>query len=92
LKRLRWSVAAADDLEKISFYLRTNHPNLASETINRIYNSARSLKQFPEKGRLGRIEGTRELVLVPLPYLITYSVTPECVQLLRIYHGAQELR
>lgn len=90
MKRLRWSIAAADDLESISLYLHVNHPNFASGTVTRIYLSARSLRQFPEKGRPGLIEGTRELVLAPLPYLITYSYSEECVHLLRIFHGAQQ--
>lgn len=90
MKKLRWSLAAAGDLEEIDRYLHLNHPAFALETIRRIYFSARSLRQFPEKGRTGRITGTRELVLAPLPYLIVYSVELERVDLLRIFHGAQE--
>jgi addiction module RelE/StbE family toxin len=90
LKKLRWSVAAVNDLEEIAKYLKLNHPNFANETIQRIYNSAKSLKKFPDKGRLGKIVGTRELILVPLPYLIVYSVELETVEILRIFHGAQD--
>jgi toxin ParE1/3/4 len=90
LKKLRWSLAAAGDLEEIDRYLNLNHPVFALETVRRIYSSARSLKQFPEKGRPGKITGTRELVLTPLPYVIVYSVESERVHLLRIFHGAQD--
>jgi toxin ParE1/3/4 len=83
-------MAAADDPEHISSYLHTHHPDYAVHTLQRIYSSARSLRQSAEKGRPGRIEGTRELVLTPLPYLIVYSVSAEGVHLLRIFHGAQE--
>jgi len=88
--KLRWSTAAANDLEEISSYLHINHPSFALDTIQRIYRSAKSLKQFPEKGRPGKLEGTRELVLSPLPYLIVYSASTDFVQVLRIIHGAQE--
>jgi toxin ParE1/3/4 len=88
--RLRWSLAAANDLEEISRYLHINYPAFALSTVQRIYNSAKSLKQFPEKGRPGRVQNTRELVLTPLPYLIVYSIEGEFVYLLRIIHGAQE--
>jgi toxin ParE1/3/4 len=89
LKKLRWSEASVQDLEEISEYLHRNHPSFAQETIQRIYNSARSLRQFPEKGRHGKLRGTRELALAPLPYVIVYSVHSERVHLLRIFHGAQ---
>jgi len=83
-------MAAAEDLAKIGSYLHANQPAYASETLQSIYLSARSLRQFAEKGRLGKMDGTRELVLSPLPYLIVYSLSAECVQILRIFHGAQE--
>ena len=67
-----------------------NHPAFATETIQRIYDSANSLKQFPGKGRPGKALNSRELALSPLPYLIVYSIEPEFVHLLRIFHGAQE--
>lgn len=83
-------MAAANDLEEISNYLHTNHSAFARETIQRIYSAAISLKHFPEKGRLGKISNTRELVLTPLPYLIVYAVEEESVQVFRILHGARD--
>jgi len=39
-------------------------------------------------------EGTRELVVSKLPYIVAYRLlpaeAPEAVQILRIWHGAQE--
>jgi len=63
---------------------------LAASTVLRIYDASKSLKRFPERGRPGRLNGTRELVLAPLPYLILYSVRDDSVNVLRILHGAQE--
>jgi toxin ParE1/3/4 len=83
-------MAAANDLEEISNYLHANHPAFADETIRRIYASAKSLRQLPEKGRPGKTAGTRELVLTPLPYLIVYSIEPERIHLFRILHGARD--
>jgi toxin ParE1/3/4 len=37
------------------------------------------------RGRPGAIAGTRELVEV-WPYTIVYRITPDAVQILRIYH------
>jgi toxin ParE1/3/4 len=48
-----------------------------------------SSSTFPNRGRLGRVEGTRELILAPLPFIAVYEVQQEQVILLRILHGAQ---
>ena len=85
-------MAAADDLEEISNYLYLHHPSFAASTIQRLYNSAKSLKQFPFAGRMGKKNGTRELVLAPLPYLMIYLVDEESVHILRFLHTSQDRR
>ena len=44
---------------------------------------------MPHRGRPGRIESTRELVLSNLPYIIVYRVFDERLLILNIVHGAQ---
>ena len=54
-RRLRSSYPkAADDLEGIANYLYLHHPSFAASTIQRLYASAKSLKQFPFAGRVGK--------------------------------------
>jgi plasmid stabilization system protein ParE len=65
--RLVWTSAAVADLEQISDYLFEKNPELATPTIRRIFESTSELKLFPRRGRPGRKEGTRELVLTQLP-------------------------
>jgi plasmid stabilization system protein ParE len=57
-----------------------------------IYQRIRSLKQSPHRGRPGHLDGTRELPLTPLPYVVVYSVKADAVEILHIYHGAQDWR
>jgi toxin ParE1/3/4 len=40
-------------------------------------------------GRLGRVVGTRELIINRTPYIAAYLVTKDAVIILRILHGAQ---
>ena len=47
------------------------------------------LVRFPEGGRLGRIEGTRELIVRRTPYIVAYRVEKDCIRVLRILHSAQ---
>jgi len=90
--RIRWTVPAADDLEAISSYLRQHDPHFAEATLRTIYLRIRSLKNFPDLGRVGYRKGTRELALTPIPYIVVYSVSAETIEILHIHHGAQDWR
>jgi plasmid stabilization system protein ParE len=59
--RIRWTLAAAADLEHIKDYLTEHYPHLMQSTVLELYETIRSLKALPHTGRLGREEGTREL-------------------------------
>lgn len=65
--RIRWTPAAAENLEQIKEYLTERHPEFAEATVLEIYEAIRSLKTWPQRGRVGREDGTRELVLARLP-------------------------
>jgi plasmid stabilization system protein ParE len=68
--RIRWTPAAATDLEDVHNYLKEHHPDWARSTLTEIRTAARSLKQFPNRGREGREEETRELLHPRLPYIV----------------------
>lgn len=87
--RVRWTTDAADDLERICDYIVESRPESARRVAQSIVQSIASLDTFPNRGRPGRVEGTRELVFVSLPFLAVYEVHDE-VQVLRILHGAQQ--
>ena len=90
--RIRWTPAAAADLQGISDYVKERHPYYRQPTIRKLYETIRSLRQAPYRGRPGREEGTREILFPPLPYVAVYRVNEQqqTVEVLRIYHGARE--
>lgn len=88
--RIRWSAAAAGDLEEIFGYLARELPHYRQSTMRRIYERIRSLKTFPTRGRPGRVPGSRELLLLPLAYIVVYRVTDDRIEILRIRHAAQK--
>jgi len=45
--------------------------------------------KFPEMGRPGRVDGTRELVIQRTSYIAAYRITGTTVRILRVLHGAQ---
>jgi predicted transcriptional regulator len=54
LMQVRWSPAAADDLENIANYLFEKTPENAASLIREIYRTPAGLKDFPNRGRVGK--------------------------------------
>jgi addiction module RelE/StbE family toxin len=88
--RLRWTAAAAADLERIAYYLIEHMPENVIHLVRRIYEAPSVLITFPKRGRPGRKAGTRELVVPPLPYIVVYQLAGDVVNIVRILHGAQD--
>ncbi|MFP4896859.1 type II toxin-antitoxin system RelE/ParE family toxin [Paraburkholderia sp. EG304] len=88
--RLEWSAFALEDRDGIFDYIEEDSPRAAVDVDDRIRTQVRQLLQFPETGRLGRIEGTRELVISRTPYIAAYRITGDTVRILRVLHGAQQ--
>ena len=88
--RISWTPAAAADLEHISNYLQERHPHYRQPTMRKLYEAIRSLKELPQRGRPGREDGTRELLFPPTPYIAVYRVQEQSIEVLRIYHAAQD--
>jgi len=87
---IRWTEQAADQLEQIYDYIAlSNSEELAAEVTKRIVESVERLATFPLSGRPGRVQGTREFVIVQTPYLAAYTIDKGQVVILAIYHGAQ---
>jgi len=88
--RIRWTPAAAADLEHISNYLQDRHPHYRQPTMRKLYQTIRFLKDSPHRGRVGCEEGTREILFPPLPYIAVYRVRQQSIEVLRILHAAQD--
>jgi addiction module RelE/StbE family toxin len=87
--QVRWTTAAAQDLEEIALYIQKDSESAAMATAKALFDAANSLDQLPSRGRVGRISGTRELVVPGLPYIVLYEVADTAVQILHIFHGAR---
>lgn len=87
--RLEWSAYALADRIAIFDYIEADSPRAAVAVDNRIREQVETLAQFPQSGRSGRIEGTRELVINRTPYIVAYRITGDTVRILRVLHGAR---
>jgi len=88
--RVEWSQNAVADLQQISEYIEQDRSlETANRISRRLYDAVQSLRTFPDRGRLGHVDDTRELVVPSLPYIIVYQVFEKRVLILNIVHGAQ---
>lgn len=88
--RLRWTAPAAEDLYRIIRYIRRDNVTAARQVAKTIYDGCGSLIQAPYRGRKGKETGTRELIFPSLPYIAVYRVIEEVIEILHIWHGAQD--
>lgn len=88
---LRWSVPAAEDLERICAWIERDNPEAAKRIAKIIYEGCGQLKQFPNLGRASIcMSGRHELAFPPLPYIAVYQIKEDVVEISRIFHGAQD--
>ena len=65
--QLEWSVFAQADREAIFDYIEADSPQAAIAVDDRIREQVEGLIKFPEMGRPGRVNGTRELIIQRTP-------------------------
>lgn len=88
---IRWTDDAVRDLTHICDYVEEHRgAEAARRTALSIHHGIDLLAEFPEYGRTGRKPDTRELVFSRLPYLAVYRIHRDAVEIVRIFHGAQD--
>ena len=83
-----WKASAVADLMAIVDYVSDDNPDAALALIEDIQGKVAQLPAHPKRGRLGRVDGTRELVVRP-NYIVVYAETQAAVTVLRVLHAAQ---
>jgi len=73
--RVRWAADAAEDLARICDYIAETRTDSALRMAQTIIEEVASLSMFPKRGRRGRVEGTRELVLAARKSIFCESFT-----------------
>ena len=89
---VEWLSSALADVTRIVRHIKEENPFAARKVARELLLAGDSLAVFPNRGRPGRVAGTRELVAV-LPYIIVYEANGMGkVSILRVWHGSQENR
>lgn len=88
-RRIRWAVRALRRLDEIGAYIEKDDPDAAARMVARLVASVDTLTELPTVGRIGRITGTREVVLSDIPYIIPYRVRQD-IEIITVMHASQK--
>ena len=80
---------AVADLMAIVDYISDDNPDAAQALKEDIEAKTSRLRENPRLYRIGRVEGTREMV-VRSNYLVVYAEDTRTVTILRVLHAAQQ--
>jgi addiction module RelE/StbE family toxin len=86
--KLRWTRIALQDLRHLHEYISEDNPLAASRMVTRIQDATQRLKKHPHMGRPGRVQGTREIVIVGSPYIVVYILGDSEIQIVAVIHSS----
>ncbi len=86
--KLYWTLEAIADRDAIFDYIEVDNPAAALALDELFSEKAERLTDHPKLGRLGRVDGTRELV-VHENYILVYDIAGDLVRILRVLHAAR---
>ena len=86
--KLKWTRPALQDLRHLYEYITDDNPSAVARMVTRIQEAAERLKNHPQMGRPGWVQGTRELVIAASPYVVVYILGDAEIQIVAIIHSA----
>lgn len=88
--KLIWQPLALDDLKSIRRFIALDNPDAATRIVITIAASVNDqLTTFPNTGRTGRIEDTRELVIPKTPFIVPYTIRENTIHILGVHHSSR---
>jgi toxin ParE1/3/4 len=87
--QVKWVRKALRNLEQAHEYISTKDTAAAARVILKIQAAVHQLESFPMMGRVGRVDGTRELVIANTSYFVVYRVKGSSVEILRVLHASR---
>lgn len=71
-------------------HIAQDNPLAAIDQDQEIERQTDLLTTQPKMGRVGRVRGTRELVISRTPFIAVYRIEGTRIEILRFLHGAQQ--
>lgn len=89
MMELFWTPEATKDREAIYDHIEADNPSAALALDELFADNAGHLVNYPYIGKVGRVSGTRELI-VHRNYMLIYDTSGNMVRILRVMHAARQ--
>ena len=87
--KIKWATPALKDLQSLHAYIADDNPKAASKVVSNIKAAVKMLRFHPTIGRIGRVDGTRELVIGRTPYIIAYYIEGNMLVIVAVIHSSR---
>lgn len=88
--RIRWLTPAIENLDNAATWIAKDNRKAAEDFVAAVQKTVLLIAQVPSAGKIGRVQGTREMTVLGYPYLIPYRVVRDELQILRVFHVRQQ--
>jgi toxin ParE1/3/4 len=89
VRKIFWLETAEEARQTHIEAIAETNLNAALKALDALTLQLDKLRQFPQMGRLGRVEGTRELIISGTKFIVVYRVINDQIQVLNFLHTAQ---
>jgi toxin ParE1/3/4 len=87
---IHWQTQSRKDLQGALLYLDLQQSTAGPKVVQSIVSfTTKQLQVAPYSGRVGRIHGTRELIVPRSHYVVVYRIVNEEIQVLAVRHEAR---
>lgn len=88
--RIVWTKPALQHLVEIGDHIAQHNVSAASRVLLKIEESVAPLSHFPKLGRAGREGASREIAIPGMPYIVSYRLHDDRIEILAVIHGARD--
>ncbi len=88
--RVRWTTPAREQFVSAYEYIAGENRAAAARTADQIWESTQLLARHRMAGREGRVDGTRELVILGTPFIVAYRIEKNEARILAVLHAGRE--
>jgi plasmid stabilization system protein ParE len=88
--KIAWLPQAINDLQGIRAYIAQHDAKAARRVAQKIRQTVQHLKAHPQLGRPADVENIRLMGVPTLPYFIPYRVNNDYIEILQVFHTAQD--
>jgi len=90
--RIEWLPQALADFDDAMNWIAERNPQAARQSAEAVYRQVAQLIVHPHMGRVGRVPGTRELVISQTHFVAPYRINPQenIIEILALMHDARQ--